>query len=107
MQKRSYERIPAKIKVSFSCCETDYAGTITNLSENGMFISINEMKFPFDSRLELQFPVSRKIMKVSVKVSRMTKTKDNYDGIGVELLHPPPAYLDFIRRLKKPRRSSS
>lgn len=106
MQKRAYDRIPAKIKVSFSCCETDYAGTITNISENGMFISVSEMTFPFDSRLELQFPASRKIMRVSVRVSRMTKTKNNYDGLGVELLHPPPAYLDFIRRLKKTRRNT-
>jgi hypothetical protein len=41
-----------------------------------------------------------KVLDVPVKVSRLTKTNESYDGIAVELLNPPESYLELIRNLR-------
>jgi hypothetical protein len=100
MKKRAYERIPANIKVKFHCNETDYFGRVTNLSEKGMFITTNDVCFPFDSMFEIVFPLKQKAIHIPVKVSRMTKTGDCYNGLGVEILEPARKYLKFIEDLR-------
>jgi hypothetical protein len=100
MQKRAFKRIRSNIKVKFSCCDIHYDGIITNLSENGMFINTSGMSFPFDSELEILIHLENMMLKVPVKVSRMTKSRDCYDGMGVELLNPPQRYLEFINSLR-------
>jgi hypothetical protein len=94
--QRKFERIPSNFKVRFSCFQTDYAGTVTNVSENGMFIKTGKMSFPFDSSLEILIHLKHKIIKVPVEVSRMTKSSDHYDGLGVKLLDTPGDYLDLV-----------
>ncbi len=100
MQKRSFERIPASINVKFYCDNRDYSGTVKNLSENGMFISTQDMCFPFDTKFEVVIPLEEDVLNIPVKVSRITKTSDCYDGIAVELLSPPKDYLKFIKCLR-------
>jgi Tfp pilus assembly protein PilZ len=96
MQRRDFERVPANIKVRFFCCESHYDGTIMNLSEGGMFISTDEMRFPFDSEIDIIIPLNSDILKVPVKVMRMTKSSDLYDGLGVKVLQPSEHYKDFV-----------
>jgi hypothetical protein len=98
--QREFERIPTYFKVRFSCFHTDYTGTVTNVSENGMFIKTGKMSFPFDSTLEILIHLKDKIFKVPVEVSRMTKSKDQYDGLGVKLLDTPRDYLDLVNTYK-------
>ncbi|UCH81847.1 MAG: PilZ domain-containing protein [Nitrospiraceae bacterium] len=100
MKKRSFERVPANINVRFSCCESHYNGTIMNLSEDGMYISTDEMRFPFDSEIELIIPLQEDILNVNVKVMRMTKSSDFYDGLGVKVLEPSRGYINFVNRCK-------
>jgi hypothetical protein len=97
---REFKRIPSYFKVRFSCFHTDYTGTVTNVSENGMFIETGKMSFPFDSTLEVLIHLKYKIFKVPVEVSRMTKSKDHYDGLGVKLLDTPQDYLDLVHTYK-------
>lgn len=78
----------------------DYCGTVMNLSEKGMYISTIDMRFPFDSKFEMLLPLNEEVLNIHVKVSRITKTKDFYDGIGVELLDPPQNYIEFIKCLR-------
>lgn len=99
-QRRAFERIPVNIKVRFYCCDTDYLGTVTNISENGMFISMKKMVFPFDSRIEIIIPVKEKLLRVPVKVIRMTKAKKVFDGLGVEVMNCHPDYLGFVNSLR-------
>ncbi len=99
MQRRAFERIPTNLQTTFLSDNTSYTGTVTDLSENGMFIN-TRVDFPFNSRLEIRIPLKEEILKVPVKVSRIKKTDDFYDGMGVELLNPPPNYLEFVNRLK-------
>ena len=94
--QREFERVPSNFKVRFSCFHTDYTGTVINISENGMFIKTGKMSFPFDSTLEILVHLKHKIFKVPVEVSRMTKSKDHYDGPGVKLLDTPGDYLDLL-----------
>jgi Tfp pilus assembly protein PilZ len=96
MQRRSFERVPAKIKVKFFCCQSNYDGTIMNLSEGGMFISTDQMRFPFDSEIEIIIPLISDILKVPVKVVRITKSSDFYDGLGVEVIDPTDQYKNFV-----------
>ncbi len=98
--QRDFGRVPSNIKVRFSCFHTDYTGTVTNVSENGMFIKTGKMSFPFDSTLEILIQLKQKVFKVPVKVSRMTKSKDHYDGLGVKLLKTPEEYLDLVHTYK-------
>lgn len=100
MQRRSFERVPADIKIRFYSCNTDYSGTIKNLSENGMFISTDKMLFPFDSTIEIIIPFNEKLLKVPVKVIRMTRSDDVFDGIGVTLLDNHREYLEFVNNRK-------
>ena len=96
MQRRDFERVHANIKVRFFCCESHYDGTIMNLSEGGMFISTDEMRFPFDSEIDIIIPKNSDILKVPVKVMRISKSSDFYDGLGVMVLQPSGHYIDFV-----------
>ena len=78
----------------------DYCGTITNLSESGMFITTHEMCFPFDSKFEVVLDFNGETLNIPVKVSRLTKTDSSYDGIAVELLNPSAGYIDLVQNLK-------
>lgn len=97
---RIFPRIPFKTKAWFSCCDTEYSGTVTNISENGMFIKIKEMCFPFNSQLEILILLKKEVLKIPVKVCRIIKSTDLYDGIGVEIINSPQNYLEFVNSLR-------
>ncbi len=99
MQKRSFDRIFTNLDVRYFCGSIIHNGTVTNLSEKGMFIR-TRMDFPFDSIFDLLIPLDEEVLHVPVKVRRIVKTDNFYDGIGVELLNPPQNYLKFVNNLK-------
>ena len=99
MNKRAYERIPASLEVRFFLGNSLCKGFMKNLSENGMCIK-TRLCFPFESRFELLIPLKEKIMDVAVKVSRVKKTVDFYDTMGVEVLNQPKEYLEFVNSIK-------
>lgn len=100
MEKRHCRRTPSKIKARFYCNDTDYAGTIMNISENGMFISTGKVDFPFESYLIICIKKKDILLKVPVRVCRLTKTKNIFDGMGVEVIDPDSDYLKFVRSVK-------
>jgi hypothetical protein len=85
--------------VKFSCCYIDYDGVVTNISDNGMFISTSGMNFPFESKLEILMPTGHKVLKIPVEVTRMIKSDNLYDCIGVRLISPSQDYLEFVSNL--------
>lgn len=100
MFKRVHSRISSNIDVKFCCCVTDYySGIVTNLSEKGMFIS-TQMCFPVDNQLDLLILSNKEMLKIPVKIRWMRKSKDLYDGIGVEILDAPVKYLEFVAHLR-------
>ena len=99
MQKRAYERMPISLKVNFFYGNELSSGTMTNCSENGMFINTS-MCLPFGSIFEIIIKLQDELLKVSAHVTRLVKTGDFYDGMGVELFNKHQEYLDFVNRLK-------
>jgi len=102
-EKRLYSRIPSKIKARFYCNDTDYSGTIMNISEDGMFIGTSKVAFPFESNLIIFIRRKEMLLKVPVKVCRLTKTENVFDGMGVQVIDPGPGYLKFVRSLQYTR----
>ena len=100
VQRRAFERIPVNIRVRFYSYDTAYLGSVTNLSENGMFIRTDRMVFPFDSKVEIIFRTDKKLLKVPVRVIRITKSENVFNGIGVELLDTHREYLELVNSLK-------
>ncbi len=81
----------------------EYSGTVTNISEKGMFIHTGKMLFPFNARFTIALPTDTGLFSLDLKVCRITKTADCYDGIAAELLDPPVKYLKFVDTLRTDR----
>jgi desulfoferrodoxin-like iron-binding protein len=95
MEKRAFERIPSNLHVRL-CFENDInSGKLINLSKNGMLIN-TKVFFPLKTQFEILLPLQEEILKIPVKVSRLSKNDDIYDGIGAELLESPIKYLEFV-----------
>ena len=99
MWKREFKRIPASIKVRFFSGTTTYYGTVTNLSEKGMFIS-TKVSFPMQPQLKILIPLKDEILRIPALVRSFGKSGNNYNGIGVELLNPSRDYLEFVGSLR-------
>jgi hypothetical protein len=59
--RRSHERIPARIQTRFFCGSRIYAGDITDISEKGMFVR-TEMRLPVNSRIDIMILVDGKVI---------------------------------------------
>ena len=100
MEKRNAERIPVNLDVHYHCGSSMCHGTVTNLSENGMFIN-TKIEFPFDLNFELDMHLAGEHFKAPVTVKRIVRTDNYYGGIGVELSDPPLSYLELIEILSQ------
>ncbi len=96
MEKRTFNRIPVDIEIKFVCCNKAYSGTLMNVSKVGMFIMIDELFFPFDSRMDVFIPYKDDMLRISVGFIRIVMSPDSFDGIGVKLLNPSRRYVDFV-----------
>ncbi|MEN8263744.1 MAG: PilZ domain-containing protein [Nitrospirota bacterium] len=99
MAKRASWRIPINLNVLFNCCDKGCSGTITNLSEGGMFISTHEMCFPVDSQFEVSIPWDNEMIYAPARLVRSADANNGHNGIGVELMNPPQSYLNFVDNL--------
>ncbi|MHA2010160.1 MAG: PilZ domain-containing protein [Promethearchaeota archaeon] len=99
MQKRAFERIPANIRVRFFSGASDYFGTVTNLSEKGMFIR-TELNVPLEQQLEILIPLKEEVLKVPAKIISVRKSDKFNSGIGIVLLKPSHNYLEFVDSLR-------
>jgi hypothetical protein len=104
MKKRSFERISTSIGVRFFSGESEYHGTVTNLSEKGMFIN-TKVNFPLKPQLEIFVPMKKEVLNFPVTIKRFNKSGDVYNAIGVELLHAPQSYVEFVNTLRSSKTS--
>ncbi len=100
MDNRAFKRIPTNIEVKFHCKHMDYLGTITNISENGMYIRTDEMCSPFDSQFDIFILLENDTMQVPVNLCRIILSPNNDDGIGVNMLTPSAEYKEFVNSIK-------
>ncbi|RJQ48245.1 MAG: PilZ domain-containing protein [Nitrospiraceae bacterium] len=103
MERRAYERLSAQLQARMFYGNIVYTGTVTNLSESGMFVT-TRMNFPVDSMFIIVVFQNGQTFKIPVKVSRISKANHHAGaedtGIGVTLLNPPRDYLDFVGKCK-------
>ncbi len=99
-EKRSNERIATALEVRFYSCSRIHSGRAMNISAKGMFISIEELCFPFDSHFEVVLYAGESMLRCPVNLIRVEMSPQNGDGIGVELTRPLQQYLDFVSSLK-------
>ena len=98
MEKRIVKRLPADLE--FHCFNTNNFGTVTNISEKGMFIKSQKIQFPLAMQFEISISTKEETLNIPVKVNRITKSNGYYDGMGLELLQQPQRYLRHIERLR-------
>lgn len=84
------------LKIEFFWGNTIEHGTVTNLSEKGMFIHTRQC-LPFESQFDIPFRLQEDILNVSARVRRIEKIDGLYDGMGIELLEYPRDYLEFVK----------
>lgn len=99
IQRRAYPRIDIKLEAQFDCGAKTTSGIITNISENGLFIN-TKLLFPFDINFNLLIQAKDNILNVPVKISRLVRDQGNHEGLGVEVVSPPPMYLEYVNKLK-------
>lgn len=81
-----------------------YTGTVTDLSENGMFIN-TEVNFPVDSAFDTVVLQSGHAVMIPVRVKRTAASSAGdsaNDGIGVKVVTPPRDYLEILCRCEAP-----
>lgn len=98
MHNRNSERIPVNLALRFPFSNTFIPGTVTNLSEDGMFID-TELCFPLASKFEVLIKLKNEILAIPVQIVRIVKSNKRYQGMGVRILNSPPKYLEFLGTL--------
>lgn len=99
MEKRAYERIATHFFVRFFNVDSLHNGLVTNLSENSIYF-ISEANLSSEFIIELSIPLKEDDLKVPVKINRIAKTGNLYDGFGAELLSQSQDYIEFVHGLK-------
>jgi len=99
MARRTTWRIPIRLSVIFNSGSRVSHGTVTNISEKGMFISAEVTGFTEDSQFEISIPLKGEVLHVPGRLVRLSKINGSNNGIGVELMDPPQNYLDFVEGL--------
>jgi hypothetical protein len=56
--------------------------------------------FPLDTQLDINIHSNINMLTVPAKIRWIRKSKDLYDGIGVEILDTPKKYLELVANLK-------
>jgi hypothetical protein len=88
------------VRVEFDWSNTICCCNAINLSEKGMLLKTSDICFPLDTHFEIYIHLRGDVLEVPVKVNRLIKTDNVYDGIGIELIDPPLSYVDFISDLR-------
>lgn len=100
MERRASERFPAELKTRLCYGNLFYTGTITNLSEKGVYIR-TKINFQINSIFAMVLLINDKTVTLLGRVKRMVRQsgmqKDPESGMGIELFNPPARYLEIVR----------
>jgi len=99
MKQRAFERITTSLRINFSIGNEINSGTLINLSKNGMFIKAKNCLTP-KSIFDILISSDKGDVSVPVKVRRLWKVNNDYDGMGVELLNPSNQYFEFFNNMR-------
>lgn len=99
MKKRAVERIPASLKAEFFWGDKTNAGHILDLSEKGFLVKTDSCPV-LRAKFDLSINLEDDVLNIPVKVRRIIKNDNLYDAMGVEILHPPKEYLEYVDALR-------
>jgi Tfp pilus assembly protein PilZ len=101
--KRKSERFDSDFQVSLFYGNIVYTGIVTNVSENGMFISTRR-NFPVDTMLVTSLIVGEEPLKLPVQIMRKSDNaslKSSSDsGVGVQIVTCSEDYMVFFDKYK-------
>lgn len=95
MEKRNFERIAVNVEARFFQWKMFYSGTVLDLSAKGMFIKTNPCLL-YNSKLIVFLLAEKNLLKVPVRVKRVSTINHHCDGIGVEILNSTEDYTKFV-----------
>lgn len=103
--RRVNKRIPVNLQARFFFENRFFAGTVANISEDGMFIRTDK-RLPDGHTLDIVVLLKKKLLKVTARVMRKVKQKSpRYCtlecGIGMEIVNVSQEYLNYVNSRKK------
>ncbi len=99
MEKRAYKRIPIHIYISFFCGDSYHNGLMTNISENGIYF-ISGADLSSGLNIDVSIPLKEDSLKIPVKIIRVKKTGNLYNGFSAEISSPFQDYEKFVQSLQ-------
>ena len=98
-ERRSHTRISTKIDARFFYGNLFYSGTVSNISQKGMFINTKRL-LQSGSIFVVLIRIENQLFKVIARVKRNIRNNSVNDGMGVELLSPSAMYMDLVSGLE-------
>lgn len=99
MERRSHTRISTKIDARFFHGNLFYSGSVSNISQKGMFINTKRL-LPSGAIFVVLIRIENQLLKVIARVKRNVRDNSDGDGMGVELLSPSDMYMDLVSGLQ-------
>lgn len=108
--RRQVLRLPCRILTRFDDAGQTHTGVITDCSEMGLFLQAQSLLYPNTKNLFRIGPQEK--IQVHGKVIWNQREHGNtarprYSGMGIQLLNPSSAYLNFILKLRNAQKKSS
>lgn len=108
MEKRRFKRIKVKLKAERISGDEKYGVLIEDISENGIHIittpSNTHKKYTPGTDIDLKFLlISGETLNLHCKViwAHSKIPPDGLtDSIGMEIIDPPPKYIEFVKALR-------
>ena len=105
MEKQKRTRRTKRIEVRFGPEQATDLGFTVDVSETGLFIKTNKV-YPPDTRLVLELSLpDKRVLSLRGRVTWAKRLPPQLArhvkkaGMGIELIDPPPEYLDLVQVL--------
>lgn len=105
-ERRAFRRYPSSLQARIVYGTMMYAGRVTNLSRNGMFVS-TPVRFPVNSSFTVLLLLNNRTVQIPIRTRRAVRSDSErsspeHNGIGVEILDAPQRYLDHVGQCETP-----
>ncbi|RJQ44497.1 MAG: PilZ domain-containing protein [Nitrospiraceae bacterium] len=98
MNKRLFSRIPTGFRARLLYKGAQYEGNVVNVSKYGMHI-LTGVKVPVSTKAEVILCWQNREFRVPVEVRQQLEADNDKEGIGVEIIHMPDDYREFVDTL--------
>jgi PilZ domain len=103
MEKRRYKRTTVYLKAERISGDEKYGVFIENISDKGIHMLATHAPYPPGKNIDVKFHIAQRkplILHCRVRWSCPKVPRNGLtDSIGLEILDPPPQYIEFVRML--------